>query len=199
MNQKNDNLYISVAYKLYVHDEEDTEETLHEEVSAERPFIFISGLECVLSAFEEKLCALAKGAHFDFVIPVAEAYGEVDDDKILDVPREALSVDGKLDEKVVYEGNVIPLRDEDGCLYHATVLEVKSDAVTIDLNHPLAGETLHFVGEVLENRTASNDELTMMVRMLAGEGCGGHCGGCGGNCEGGDCDNGGCNGGCCHS
>lgn len=188
----NDNLYISVAYKLYIFDDEDERETLHEETTRKRPFIFITGLECVLSAFENKLVEMEKGTHFDFVIPTFDAYGDVDDDKILDVPRAALAPDGHFDEKVIAEGHVIPLRDEDGCLYHATVLEVKEDAVTIDLNHPLAGENLHFVGEVLENRPASSDELTMMIRMLAGEdGC------CGGNCGGGDC-NGNCGGGCRH-
>ena len=54
----------------------------------------------------------------------------------------------------------------------------------MDMNHPLAGCDLNFVGEITENRPATNDELSEMARMMSGGGCSG---GCGGGCNCGDC------------
>ena len=39
------------------------------------------------------------------------------------------------------------------------VVEIGDDTVKVDLNHPLAGEDLHFKGEVLSVRVATADEL----------------------------------------
>jgi FKBP-type peptidyl-prolyl cis-trans isomerase SlyD len=76
------------------------------------------------------------------------------------------------------------------------VIEIKDNAVTIDLNHPRAGQDLHYVGTVVESREATNDEITGRLNMMSGEGCG--C--CGSDC-GGDCGGGhdsGCGCGHCH-
>ena len=73
--------------------------------------------------------------------------------------------------------------------------KVEADSVTIDTNHPMAGKTLIFSGEVLENRPATNDEVNMLIKHLTG-GCSG-CGGCGGDGDYGEgCGEGGC--GHCH-
>jgi FKBP-type peptidyl-prolyl cis-trans isomerase SlyD len=176
------NNYIAVAYNLYVKDEDEDQEALVEQCDAEHPFQFISKLESVLPAFEKQVENLQKGDKFDFVIPCADAYGEIKDELMFDVPKNVFEIDGRFDKERIFEGNVIPLQGEDGERFHATVIEVKSDAVTIDLNHPRAGEDLHFVGHVVENREATNDEITGMINMMSGEDCG--CGCCGHD----DCD-----------
>lgn len=181
MDTKADNLYIRIAYKLYTH-EGNEPETLWEEIPEQAPLIFISGLGCMLPEFENALCDMKDGQQFNLSIPVASAFGEVDDEQILDLPRSSFERDGHLDTNAVKEGAVVPLLDEAGRRFHATVLEVTDTSVTVDLNHPLAGQNLRFEGKMLEKRVATSDELTMMVRMLAGEG--GCCGGqCGGQCE----------------
>ena len=55
----------------------------------------------------------------------------------------------------------------------------------MDFNHPLAGETLHFVGEVLEVRDATDEEIAVVLNQHScGGGCSsGDCGGCNGDCE----------------
>ena len=186
------NYYVTVAYQLYVKDEEDEKEALVEQCDAAHPFQFISHLASVLPAFEKEVLAKEKGEAFDFVIPCAEAYGEFNDEMMFDVDKKIFEINGKFDSERIYEGNVIPLQDEDGSRYHAMVIEVKDKAVTIDLNHPRAGQDLHFVGTVVEKREATNEEVTQMVNVLSGScGCG-----CGGNCDG-SCGSGGCEGGSC--
>lgn len=183
------NNYITVAYKLYVSDGEDIKDDLVEECSKEHPFAFITKLNCVLPAFEKEIEPLKAGDSFDFVIPCDDAYGKFEDELMFDVPKSTFCINGKFDSEHIFEGNIIPLQGEDGSRFNGVVIEIKADAVTIDLNHPRAGQDLHFVGTVVTNREATSDEVTGMIRMLSGEGCG--CG-CHGGCEdcGGECGDG---------
>ena len=177
------NNYINVAYKLYVKDvEDDTVESLVEESSAEHPFQFISNLGEVLPAFEAQVANLPKGSDFDFVIPCADGYGEYHDELMFDVEKKIFEIDGRFDKERIYEGNVIPLMGPDGERFYGLVIEIKEDAVTIDLNHPRAGQDLHYVGTVVENREATTDEVTGRINMMSSGGCGCGCGSCGGDC-----------------
>lgn len=190
------NKYITVAYELYVM--EDGEKNLVEKATAEHPFQFISGMGTTLDAFEMQLKDLNKGDKFEFTIPVNEAYGEFNEEYVLDLPKNIFEINGKFDSDRIFEGNVVPLMNADGNRMNGTVVEVKEDIVVMDLNHPLAGKDLTFVGEVTESRPATNEEIQSMLNMISGEGCG--CGNCGGDCDGGDCDESheGCGCGHCH-
>jgi FKBP-type peptidyl-prolyl cis-trans isomerase SlyD len=82
---------------------------------------------------------------------------------------------------VVKEGNVIPMVDSNGNRLNGSVTEVKEEAVLIDFNHPLAGETLHFTGEVIEIHEPTEQDLALL--SAGGCGCGDDdcdsCHGCG--------------------
>ena len=177
-----ENKYITVAYKLY--SIENGEKEFTEEAPAEHPFQFISGLGLTLESFENQVKDLNKGDKFDFTIPASEAYGEYDDDHVIDLPKEIFMIEGEFDSDRVVEGAVIPLMTSEGQRINGSVVEVKEDVVVMDMNHPLAGCDLNFTGEVTENRPATNDELSEMARMMSGGGCSG---GCGGGCNCGDC------------
>lgn len=182
-----DNRFLSVAYKMYTI--EDGESELMEEATPQAPFQFISGLALTLDAFEKQLAGLGTGDDFDFVIPMAEAYGEYDDAHVYDLPKSAFCIGGKFDGARVVKDAVLPMRTGDERVVNGTVVDVRDDVVVMDFNHPLAGCDLHFVGRVLESRPATNEELARTANALAHQ-CG--CGGCGGGC-----DDGGCGGGCC--
>jgi len=186
---------MSIAYSLYV--DGDDGRQLVEKTKPGEPFQFISGFGVALEAFEQQLTSLEPGASFDFSIPKEQAYGDYYEDRVLDLERDMFVVDGCFDHAHIFPEAIIPLQNEEGTRFLGKVLEVGDTKVKVDLNHPLAGETLHFKGEVLENREATEAEINQLMKQLAG-GCGGNCGGCGGGCEG-DCEggcNGGCNGGC---
>lgn len=180
--------YITVAYELY-HDNEQGIHTLVEKAPADHPFQFISGMGVTLDAFEEKIAALEAGATFDFTLSVDDAYGPYEQEHVLELDKEMFCIDGRFDKDVIYPGNVIPLMNADGNRFQGIVLEVKSDKVVVDLNHPLAGKALHFKGEVVTSRPATDEELQSLINMMSGEGCG--CG-CEGGCEGGCESEGGC-------
>ena len=182
------NKYVAVTYDLNVGEGDERE--LMEKATAEVPLKFIYGMGMMLPAFEEALKELEVGNSFDFSIAPADAYGEYKEENVLDLPKNIFEVDGKFDSEMIKEGNTVPMMDSEGHRMNGSVLEVKQDIVVMDFNHPLAGETLHFSGTVLEVREATAEEIAQFTSMAEG-GC--ECGDCGGDCGGG-CS--GCNGDC---
>lgn len=180
-----ENKYVNVAYKLYT--TEDGEKELVEEATAEHPFQFISGLNTTLDAFEEEIAKLNKGDKFDFIITKDKAYGEYNEQHVFELQKSIFEVNGKFDAEHIKEGAIVPLMDNEGHRMNGAILKVEDNTVTVDLNHPLAGVDLNFVGEVTEMRDATNEEIQGMINMMSGEGCGCGCDSCGGDCEG-DCE-----------
>jgi len=177
-----ENKYVNVAYKLYT--TEDGEKEMVEEATAEHPFQFITGLNTTIDAFEEEMLKLNKGDKFDFVITKDKAYGEYDEQHVFDLEKKIFEIDGHFDDKNIVEGAIVPLMDNEGHRMNAAVLAVEENTVTVDLNHPLAGADLNFVGEVTEMRDATNEEIQGMINMMSGEGgCSCGCDSCGSDCE----------------
>ena len=114
-----------------------------ERATPEKPLSFIYGVGMMLPKFEEELFGMAAGDAFDFVINNEEAYGPYVDENVIDLDRAIFEIDGKLDTEMVFEGNVVPLMDNEGNRINAQVVSVTDAHVKVDLNHPLAGENLH--------------------------------------------------------
>ena len=204
------NKYIAVAYKLYTVDNGESE--LVEEATDKEPFQFISGYGITLDAFEKEIAGLEKGAEFDFTLQKDEAYGDYEQEHVLDLDKEIFCINGHFDRERIYKDAIVPLQNEDGNRFLGKVVSVGYDKVRIDLNHPLAGKTLNFKGHVVESREATNEEIQGLINRMSGEGCccGGHHddGGCcghghgEGHCKGhhddGECCGGHHEGGCCH-
>ena len=188
------NKYITVAYKLYVTNEGKTE--LVEEAPKAHPYQFISGMGISLDAFEAQVQDLNPGDTFEFTIPCDQAYGPYEQERVVKLDKQVFYRDGKFQSEYIYPGAYNPLVNEDGNHIQGLVVEIKETEVIIDLNDRLAGKDLTFIGEVVESRPATNDEIKGMINMLTSGGCGCGCDSCGGDC--GDHDGGcGC-GGHCH-
>ncbi len=166
----------------------------------ERPLDYIHATGSLLPKLEEALEGMKAGDRFDVTLSPADGYGEVDPSRIIDLPKAAFEVNGEIREDLLVPGNTIPMMNSMGGVIPGVVLEVTEDNVKMDLNHQMAGKTLHFTGEVLTVREATEKELT---EGLHGEyvhscGCGGgchggsDCGSCGGGECGDDCGCGGC-------
>lgn len=173
---------VTLTYELYV------DNHLFETVTADHPLVYCSGADMLLPKFEESLEGLNDDDTFDFTLTPDEAYGQHDDKLILDIDKHKFEIDGKIDEKIVYDGAIVPLLTQDGGRVTATILKIEDKTIRIDLNHPMAGKSLHYVGTVQSVRPASDDEVKLFTQS-----CGGCCaGGCGGK---GNCQEG-CEGGC---
>ena len=192
-----ENKYITVAYKLFA-PRQDNDHELIEEATEGRPFQFISALGMTLDAFEAQISPLASGSEFDIKLGTEEAYGPFVPEAVQKVSADIFKINGKIDSRYIYEGAVVPLQNADGERFNGTITEITEKEITVDLNHPLAGKELNFVGKVIESRLATNEEIQDALNVMTGGGCSGGCGGCsGGDCGG--CDSGSCGEGGCGS
>lgn len=190
-----DSKFVTVTYDLYVGEGEERE--LMESATSEAPLEFVFGTNSMIKAFEDNLYGLTEGDTFKFTISQDDAYGEYDDSRILDLPIDIFEVDGKIDEGMLFEGNTLPMMDAEGNRLMGSIISITEEAITMDFNHPLAGETLHFEGAVVGAREASAAEI---AALATGGGCDCSGGGCGCS-EGPDHDHdhshgGGCGSGC---
>lgn len=186
-----ENRYITVQYKMYAPMGEDRRVELIEQTREDMPFVFVSGMGRVLEVLEQRLAALAAGEQFKIVLSEDEAYGPYIPEGVQEVPLEAFFIEGKLDTDRIYEGAVVPMMNDTGEQFNATIAKINEKSIIVDLNHPLAGKQLTFEGAVVENRLATNEEIQQYLKP---RGCGG-CGGCGGgSCGDGGCGDGGCGG-----
>ncbi|MDD6253604.1 MAG: peptidylprolyl isomerase [Candidatus Cryptobacteroides sp.] len=149
-----------------------------------KPLDYIHGTNMLLPAFEANIEGKEPGENFDFILSPEEGYGEFDPKKQFDIPKSSFESDGVLQEDLLVVGKRIPMLNSSGMVCLGIVKAVKEDSVTMDFNQFLAGKTLHFRGEIISVREATEKELTegLHGEFLPNE-C--HCsGGCHGGCHG---------------
>lgn len=151
---------VAVSYHLTVPGENGGDEVTVEKTHENEPFMFLFGAGGLLPEFEGNLNGKKVGDTFDFRITAANGYGTYQAEHVVKIPIEAfLDESGKLDTEMVVVGKTLPMMDNEGHRLMGVVKAVALDHVEMDFNHPLAGKDLHFVGEVLEVRPASAEEL----------------------------------------
>src|SRR5574344_608078 len=147
------NKVIELTYELEV------DGKIVDKANKERPLDYIHGTHMLIPRFEEELDGKEPGNTFEFTLSPAEGYGEYEMAKKFDLPMDSFMVDGKVMTDFLVVGQTIPMMNGSGQVVQGTIAEVKENAVTMDFNHPMAGKTLHFKGEVLTVRDATEKEL----------------------------------------
>ena len=153
------NTVVSVTYDLHANNNDDPRHNFIETAGRDNPMEFIYGVGGMIPAFEDNLTGKTAGEKFEFSINAADAYGEFDEAALVNLPTEIFKVDGVLDLEILKPDNIIPMTDQAGNQISGKVITVLGDEVAMNFNHPLAGQNLHFTGEVLTVREASADEL----------------------------------------
>ena len=126
---------------------------------ASHPFSFLFGHNNVLELFEQNLEGKIAGNQFSFVLQPADGYGEYEQEAVLQLEKQIFSVDGVVQEDTLVVGNVVPLQDQHGQTFQGRIVNLTDTHATVDMNHPFAGKTLYFSGEVLEVRAAHPVEI----------------------------------------
>ena len=109
------------------------------------PMELTIGAEDFFSQIEEALVGMAPGEKKTVTIPAEDAFGEYDEDEVFSISRDQLTGD------IVPEvGMELELTGDDDEPVEVTVVEVTDDTLTVDANHPLAGEDITYEIELLE-------------------------------------------------
>lgn len=130
-----------------------------ETVGADSPLMFLFGVGNLLPKFEDNLDGLKINDDFDFKLLANDAYGPVNEEAIVDVPMKAFEVEGRIDQDLLKEGKQVPMLDQQGNRLNGKIVKFNDEFVTMDFNHPLAGNDLQFSGTIVEIREATQDEI----------------------------------------
>ncbi len=180
--------YVELAYEIFVKDKE--KEVLVYQFTKKSPDAFVFGDDRqMIGGFMRNIENLEQGAKFDFLLQPDEAFGSHQPEYVQELDKSIFEVNGEFDTERVYNGAIVPMMTADGQRIEGRVLSIVEDKVKIDFNHPLAGEAIHYVGEVLMVRDATPEDLAPKSCGCGGS-CGSACGddgcGCGSGCGG--CD-----------
>jgi FKBP-type peptidyl-prolyl cis-trans isomerase SlyD len=117
------------------------------------------GYGVLFPALEEKLEGLDQGAKRTVLLRPEQAFGARNPDAQVEVERDEFPAD-------VAPGDCYEAEDEQGRPVLLQVLDVSDEAVLVDSNHPLAGQTLRFEVEAREVRPATDLELEAAEQRL---------------------------------
>ncbi|OIP50861.1 MAG: peptidylprolyl isomerase [Deltaproteobacteria bacterium CG23_combo_of_CG06-09_8_20_14_all_60_8] len=133
------------------------------------PLAFQVGQGMVLPAFEQALIGLAQGETITAAIAPEDAYGEKRDELIQTIGRQAMGTNAAPKPGMIF-GMTIEHKGEQQQV-PAMVIAVDGDQVTVDFNHPLAGQTLTYTITVTTIR--QQPDATEGLKPTGCKGCGG--------------------------
>lgn len=139
---------VSIEYSLQVDGEE------IDSSKGQDPLQFLVGHGNIISGLEREMMGMKVGESKDVVVSAADGYGEYDDEAYMDVPRAEFPQD-----MPVEEGLELSVRDDQGQSRYARIDSIEGDVVTLNFNHPLAGDELHFNVKVVDLREPTSEEL----------------------------------------
>jgi FKBP-type peptidyl-prolyl cis-trans isomerase SlyD len=143
-----ENVVVSMEYTLRVDGEKiDSSE-------GQDPLQFLAGHGNIISGLEREMMGMKVGESKDVKVPPGDAYGEFDENAFMQVPKDQFPKD-----MPVEEGLELTVRDDSGQSRYARVDAVEGENVTLNFNHPLAGDELHFNIKVVGLREPSAEEL----------------------------------------
>lgn len=139
---------VSLEYTLHVDNEE------IDSSKGQDPLQFLVGHGNIISGLEREMIGMKVGESKDVVIAPTEGYGEFDEEAFMVVPRNDFPKDIPVEE-----GTELTVRDDSGKSRYARIDSIEDDTVTLNFNHPLAGDELHFNVKVVDVREPTAEEL----------------------------------------
>lgn len=143
-----DNMAVSIHYTLT----NDKGEVLDSSIGDEA-LVYLHGEGNIISGLEKALDGKTVGDKFNVRLAAADAYGELMEDRVQVISRAMFEGVDELEVGMQFQDDV---SDGPGIV---TITNIDADNITIDGNHPLAGEPLTFDVEVVAIRAATEEEL----------------------------------------
>ena len=146
---------IAVEYNLY---RDTATGELIESTEGKEPLAFLSGLGQMIPEFEANVADLKEGDTFSFGIKSENAYGSRKEEAVIELAQDMFMNEGKLIPEVEV-GNVLPLQDQNENVIPGKIVSINEETITVDVNHLLADQDLHFTGKIVEMRDATTEEV----------------------------------------
>ena len=143
-----DQKVVSIHYTL-----KNSDGDILDESAEDSPLSYIHGTGSIIPGLEKELTGKTAGDKLSVSVAPAEAYGERSEKLVQELPRSAFQ---GVDD--IQAGMQFQAQSPQGETL-ITVTKVEGDQVTVDGNHPLAGETLNFDVKVDGVRDATSEEL----------------------------------------
>lgn len=143
-----ENKVVTIEYTL----KNDTGEVLDTSEGRE-PLVYLHGSQNIIPGLESALEGKVVGDSLEVRITPEDAYGVRQDDMKQEVPRDMFG------DEEVQVGMQYHAQGPDGDMLVVTVIDATDTHITVDGNHPLAGEHLNFSVEVKDIRDASAEEI----------------------------------------
>lgn len=109
-----------------------------------QPLAFTLGEGQIIPGLEKAVHGMAAGETKTVTAPAAEAYGERDPQRVIAVPRDQMPEGGQISP-----GTQLAMKTPDGQQLPVVITEATDETVTLDANHPLAGQDLTFEVELV--------------------------------------------------
>lgn len=150
-----DKLIGKLAYDIFTI--EDGQEEKIESVPEDDAIEYLHGFENIVPGLEKALAGKAVGDSFDVTVPPEEAYGDYDEDLLQELPKADFAFE---EEELELEIDMeVEMMDDEGEIIEGVIAEILDDSVIVDLNPPLAGYTIRYVGKIVGIREATEEEL----------------------------------------
>ena len=138
---------VGIDYRLTVADGTEVDAT------ADRgPMEYLHGHQNIIPGLEKELEGHEVGDTLDVAVSPEEGYGQHDPERVVQVAGEQLGFEPEV-------GAVVSAKLPDGREQHLLIAEIEGDTVTLDGNHPLAGQTLRFEVSIASIREATEKEI----------------------------------------
>lgn len=163
--------FVAYSYKLY----NDKDGALLFETPNDAPDTMIFGVsQDVVPGLTVAMKGLGPGDKFSVTLPPEAAFGDRYEENVIDLEKTLFMRDGKLVSEVTV-GAELPMMTQEGFMVKGRVLSITDEHVKMDFNHPFAGLTVRYDGEIVIVRDATPEEL--QPAHGCGCGCGhDHCG-----------------------
>ncbi|WKZ44828.1 MAG: peptidylprolyl isomerase [Anaerolineales bacterium] len=143
-----DGVVVSIEYTLHVDGE------LLDSSDGQGPLQFLAGYGNIVPGLENEMMGMKVGESKKVVVQPVDGYGEFDEEAFMQVPKDQFPKEMPLEV-----GTELTVRDSEDNMQMARIDGIEGDTVTLNFNHPLAGDELHFYVKVISLREPNEEEL----------------------------------------